>query len=980
MFKKYTNVNGKLVPYIAGGKGCFTAGTVITMASGYTNIEDIIVGCEVLAFSPAGELVAKKVTHTFVHNEYEYLRVKHWQGELCVTPNHWVLTDINTFIEIGNLQVDDALVMLDGSLSPILSIEKVIGPIKVYNLTVEDLHTYIANDVKVHNKGGGKGGGETVAPGVESPNTLFSTDILFVTIALGEGPYYRINPNGPQDIEINEGSIDDLINLYSDGNVNTELFYYDTNNGTLSQSAMGVFGNKVVTPQSLSSPNTLKKGNISGIPRSAVTLQNTSQNDWDSLRFNFSIQSLLNMDSQGNIFAYNLGVDVTVYDSTGITQIGYASRDINGKTNTPFKFNMLINIPNQYKSTAGYKFTVTKTTNDSDSSKIQDVVVFNGWDEIHDESYAYPRTAIIGFAIKAYSEYKGSVPTFTSLVKGLLCKVPSNYNQPIIYNSMLSTWDIDWRELETSSSGVDGYPSRGYNLQKSGSTVLYDTNPKIYFGIWDGTFRYAWTQNPVWILYDLLTNTNYGLGIPEESIDKFKFYKVAQYCDAVDLKTGQWAGVDGYADGTFTHKPKGLFSTIRETLIGLPSGAPIKERRFVCDITIANQKQVMDLIMEISALFRGVLFYSGGKISLNVDLPNELPSAVFNETNIIKDSFQISGIKETEIVTGVEVSYLEPNNHYRREVVRVDNSKALREQNQIENVKTISLSGCTRRSQAIRFAQYIIASSKYIRRKIQFKVLAEAINLTIGEIVAVSQRQSGTNWGYGGRTYANSTIGTSNVFLEHFTSPAITAAVFTANTNPIGLRVLKAASDRVDLYLLSNVNVQLLSTSNVNAGYDRINVNVTKRFNNITKLYDNYSAFTANTVVQKGDIWTLGEVNPSNYYSGQNDKLFKITGMERDKDEQITIFASEYVSNVYTDSDTLINYIPVKYEELFSPMIPPPPPMLNLVARPTRQYDGSVQVDLEVNASTDLSGYPIAISTDFEIARPLNRMTIEEIF
>ena len=95
-------------------------------------------------------------------------------------------------------------------------------------------------------------------------------------------------------------------------------------------------------------------------------------------------------------------------------------------------------------------------------------------------------------------------------------------------------------------------------------------NPVIYEGVWDGTFVYSWTQNPVWILYDLLTNHSYGLGIPEENIDKFYFYKVAMYCDACDLTTGQFKGVDGFADGTFRHKPRNVLTEVKEVLLGMP--------------------------------------------------------------------------------------------------------------------------------------------------------------------------------------------------------------------------------------------------------------------------------------------------------------------------------------------------------------------------------------------------------------------------
>src|SRR5210317_1396184 len=103
--------------------------------------------------------------------------------------------------------------------------------------------------------GGGGGGGSPS----EEPNSLFSTDILFILTALGEGPVYRINPNGPQDIEITENSINDLLKINGDGTEDTEKFKTLSRTGTTTQSVLRQFGQQTVTPQQFSSPVTLKK-------------------------------------------------------------------------------------------------------------------------------------------------------------------------------------------------------------------------------------------------------------------------------------------------------------------------------------------------------------------------------------------------------------------------------------------------------------------------------------------------------------------------------------------------------------------------------------------------------------------------------------------------------------------------------------------------------------------------------------------------
>ena len=773
-FKQYTLYDGENVPHIRGSKGCFAAGTMITMADASLKpIEEIQKGDLVTTFDKLGNLGPASVFDIFKHENDEFIKIKHWKGELVVTPNHWLLMEDGLFLEAAKFQEkEDQLVTYEGKVSPIDEILPA-SPGTSYNFSVSQRHTYIANNIRVHNKGGGgKGGGGGGGGAVEDPNTLFSTDSLFVTTGFGEGPVYRINPNGPQDIEIQDGNIDDLINLDGDGLEDTNLFKTISNTGTVTQGALDVFGEEIATPQNFTQPVTLKKGNVGGIPESKVELQNTSApsageaggGGIDALRFAFELQALINQDNQGNIRGHSLTISIQVFNRTGTKEIiPIITREISGKTNTPFRFDVTALIPIEERSDEGYKFTILKTSDDSDSSKILDQITVKGWVEVEFKKQAYPRTAHIGYAIKAHSEHVGGIPNFTSLVKGLLVKVPSNYNQPILQNG-----EIDWRELEVvddaTAADTSSYQNAGYSLQNTGPDVKLSgassDRPEIYVGTWDGTFVYSWTQNPVWILYDLLTNTTYGLAIQEEVIDKFKFYQVAQYCDACNELDGRFDGLTALSDGSFRHKPRGQFTSIRENQFGLSNTVQITERRFTLDITISDQGQALDILNQIASTFRGVLTYSTGQLTLAVDLPDELPVAMFNEANIKDGSFQLSGIKESEIITAVDVSYIEPTNHYIRETVRIDSIDRNdgREKSELENLATLDLIGVTRRSQALRFAHYQLAASQYLRRKVEFTTSIEAINLTPGDVISVSQQQIGIAFGYGGRITANSFI------------------------------------------------------------------------------------------------------------------------------------------------------------------------------------------------------------------------------
>ena len=830
---------------------------------------------------------------------------------------------------------------------------------------------------------GGKGGGGGAS---EDPNSLFSTDIVFLTNGLGEGPLYRINPNGPQDIEIQDNTIDDLIN-FSTNTTDGEKFITLSSTGTTTQDRLDVFGESIVTPQNFASPVSLKKGNLSGVPAVKVSDQETSAQAWDAIKFNFVLNGLAKMTPNGDIKVHSVSIKITlknrVLTGNPITDdITSVTKTITGKTNSAFKFSVKVNIPSASRNDAGYRFTIEKTSNDSDSSGTSDNIQSTGWFEIENAAQAYPRTAVIGYALKAVDEHQNGIPNFTSLVKGLLVKVPSNYNQPILTNG-----EIDWREVEVPASGSPSI-AQGYSLQASGTgTKLTAANPQIYVGSWDGTFVYSWTQNPVWIVYDILTNDTYGLGVPEEHVDKYKFFQVAQYCDACDSVTGKFQGVDALADGTFRHKPRGLFTSVRQNQIGLPSGTAIKQRRFTLDITIADEGQAMDILNEITSSFRGALVYSLGKLTLAIDMPDEFPVAVFNETNIKQGSLTITGIKESEVISGVDVSYIEPSNHYKRETVRVDTSDANDgvEKNVIRNISSLDLKGVTRRSQALRFAQYQIAASKYQRRSVSFTTSTDALQLAPGDVISVAQQQSGIAYGYSGKIHGNSPVSVSantNVFLEHFTAPSMTSSQYTANSGPLALRVIKMKDDRIDLYLLSNTKFSLSKTDNVSTGSDIIVVNPISKFNYDTKTFVSLTQFDSVIAPEKGDLWSFGEIeNPNNFYTSKAGKLFKITGIDRQpKEEDVTISAIEYISNVYVDSDTFIDYTPTAYTDIISPLSVPPAPFFTFSAEPKRRIDGTIAVDGVLDFRNELLGYNQDLRTEYFISRPDGSTLVNNIF
>ena len=796
-----------------------------------------------------------------------------------------------------------------------------------------------------------------------NPNTSKSSDILFTQLALGEGPIYRINPNGPQDIEIDDRYVDDLIN-FTTNNVKPDVFGYSYQTGTLSQTAMAPFAREIVNSVRFNSPIVLKSGLSSNpeIPapvETSVLFFPTSPSEGlypiDSIRVKFNVTDLKTTGGDGDV-ASQLSISVLVHPFDEISNINNyiagGGMIITSLVVGGMATELEVKIPEARKSISGYRVSVLKISDDVAEDGYSSEIEVLGFDEVRKSPFTYPKTAIAGYAVKSTEFRKDSIPTFSSLVKGLIVDVPSNYNQPILPNGL-----VDWRQLEVEDTGVNSYVARGYRLQRSGTTVLNEANPVLYVGPWDGSYKKDWTENPVWVIKYILTDI---LGLPESSIDKYNFYSVAQYCDAVDSTTGRFIGVAGFADGGFRFKPNGYLTGVVETLLGLPEGTPIRERRFTIGMSITDNTDAYSILSAIASSFRGVISYSSGRIRLIVDRPNTLPVAMFNESNIDQNSFKLSGIREEDIVTGVDVSYINFNDHFKKETATLNRE----DPSQIDFERKISIDavGCTRKSQALRLARYVLDSNSLMKRKLQFTAFSDASDLEIGDVVSVSQQISNTSYGYGGIVYSNSTVASSAVALEYYTSPAITSGFFTANTLPLALKVFNQRNNMLEYYLISNTNYSFSSTGFSYAGSDIINVNVISKLNPFTRQFAAYNSFTANVAPVQGDLWALGQIDVNNIFSQTADKLFKVEQLTLLTDGKVSITATEYDQSILAAADnaaltsdsivsTNLNYVT------------PPPPVLSLRSIPSRDRQGVVAYKATVSAVPDSANYNVPLTT-----------------
>jgi hypothetical protein len=796
-----------------------------------------------------------------------------------------------------------------------------------------------------------------------NPNTSKSTDILFMQLAIGEGPIYRINSNGPQDIEIDGKYIDDLVD-FTTNNTKPEMFAARYATGTSTQTPMPSFSDDIVTPVRFSSPVVLKSGistfaNTAAPPVTNILFYQTNNSEGltpiDSIKIKFNVLEL-KREFNGGSEPAQLSVVGLVHEITETSNLNnYIAGGgllINSIVNDGMAAELELRVPEDKRSSDGYGVSILKISEDiAETGYVSEIEVI-GFDEIRKEIHAYPKTALAGYAVKTTDFRTETLPTYTSAVKGMIVDVPSNYNQPILANG-----EVDWRQVEVPPTGSLSAAVSGYRTQKNGSQLLTSPDKNIYEGIWDGTYKKDWTENRVWIIRHLLVNV---LRVPESSIDKYNFYNAAQYVDAVDPETGNFIGVTGYADGSFRYKPNGYLTEVENILLGLPEGTEIRERRFVCGLSIIDESQVMEIITGLAAGMRAVFSNTGNKIRLIIDKADSLPVAIFNETNIETGSLKISGVRSEDIPTGIEVSYIDFLNHFEKETVVLDSSEV----SEIERSSRISVDvvGCTRKSEALRFAQYALDSARKLKRKMQFNAFADASDLEVGDVIAVSHSISGVSYGFGGLILANSQAGYANAYLEHLTSPSINSSVFSANTNPLVLKIFKQDTNSLDYYLLSNTNYNLVETGNTSSGIDLIDVNIIQKLNNLTRTFQANSTFSTKTAPTRGDLWALGEIDPSNIYNDSSYKLFRIESISLIEDGKTSLVVTEYNSSLISDSDLAAKNIIGQRRSNLN-YVTPPPPLLSLKSIPSKTAEGVINYNLLLSTVSDTTNYNVPTTT-----------------
>jgi hypothetical protein len=328
---------------------------------------------------------------------------------------------------------------------------------------------------------------------------------------------------------------------------------------------------------------------------------------------------------------------------------------------------------------------VSKLSYETNSALLAKSVNVRKVTEIIKVNLPYPYSAIVG--TKLDSRAFGSIPRRSFDCKLKKVKVPSNY-------------------FPTKN----GRDKRYYNNQE-----LFDNTSKrdklIYKGDWDGSFRdeLIWTDNPAWILYDLLTSSRYGMGshINSDTINKWQLYKIGRFCDAVDEQ--------GYFEG-------------------VTDGRGGKEPRYSCNIVFDQGQKIFDAINTIAALFRGRTFFSNSEINFVDDRPRTAVNLFTNES--VKDGlFFYSNNRRDEQFNCIEVGYRDRFDNFSPKIEVVEDEEDIKERGIFK--KKIEGIGITSRAMARRTAQHQIFSKLKENQQVAFTAGLESLLCKPGDLVIV---------------------------------------------------------------------------------------------------------------------------------------------------------------------------------------------------------------------------------------------------
>ncbi|MDI9701876.1 phage tail protein [Acinetobacter baumannii] len=358
--------------------------------------------------------------------------------------------------------------------------------------------------------------------------------------------------------------------------------------------------------------------------------------DLDAVRLRLRWGPLRNQDpTTGDVTGYTIEYAVDLQTDGGAWSEVLRAK-ISDKTSDNYERPHRIDLP---KADSGWLVRVRRITPNSTSEYISDKMYVKAITEVIDAKLRYPNTALVSLQYDAET-FGGSVAKLAVDLKGVKIKVPTNYNP-------------ETRE---------------------------------YVGMWDGTFKRAYSNNPAWIYYDLCTSKRYGIGerITDGMLDKWSLYRLAQYCDEL-----------------------------------VPDGLGGQEPRFTCNIYLQSAEDAYSILTKLAGVFRAITYWDGDSIVCDADIPQDT-YFTYTRANIIGEPDH-NGTRARDRHNAVKVAWDNPANHYKTEYEFVRDEKTISEMKQVRLLE-LDAWGCTSRGQAQRAGLWALKSEQLETRTVTFKV------------------------------------------------------------------------------------------------------------------------------------------------------------------------------------------------------------------------------------------------------------------
>ncbi|HEK0355458.1 TPA: DUF1983 domain-containing protein [Proteus mirabilis] len=385
------------------------------------------------------------------------------------------------------------------------------------------------------------------------------------------------------------------------------------------------------------------------VKKSTPILRTISDQETDRVRFTLGVSALVSQDDKGNQHDATVEMLIEVNDGSGWTHAETAK--ITGKISGQYLESYIIDAPKKKP----FQIRVSRLTDDSKSDLLKNGTVWASYTEITDAKFSYPNSAVVGMKIDK-SQY-GDTPNRTYHIKGMIIQVPDNY----------------------------------------------DPESRTYTGIWTGRFKPAWSNNPAWVFYDLVTNERYGIGemIGSFGVDKFALYAIARYCDElVD---------DGFGN---------------------------KEPRFTFNAYITSQRKAKEVLDDLASVFRGMPLWDGQQLTCFQDRPSD-PVWTYTNSNVIDGKFKYTSTAKSARHNAIEVSWVNQSNGWSEEREFIQDDDLIQRFGGV-NVKKVTAFGCTSRGQAHRVGKWILQTEKLEKDSVTFSTGREGINCISGDIIEVA--------------------------------------------------------------------------------------------------------------------------------------------------------------------------------------------------------------------------------------------------